>query len=398
MLSGDPLVEQSCQAVVNENELSPSKTSLITSEDWEEILRHCEEMLPSEKTGEPLTLEEEASLSLGWERMLRLEKTEESWGGIPFSVPYQPWKNRTNRWYENEHQRVMEKMLFNLKHLICSSSEDPLVEQSFQAVVNENGHKFNMTEGEYNLWKDMPEKLKAVLIQIIPDKAEVVRRLRSEAREGKAKAASPASQELQIGGGPSTVNYAPESSDMEAGTSSTQADDEHAEHTNPETGGSSSTPQNEPPPNHRSLPVGGDHRVRNVQVNGAMNQTVNYASESSDIEAGPSSTQDVGVKWDKRSADGMTTIEKFFWDSLVVCIIVGIISLCYGLCLSDGDGRGRRRMVARVVNAVSYVATGLAVVTAGGLQFHNPKMVVWLIPLFWVIIVPAIVGYTWKQR
>ncbi|KAJ0080628.1 hypothetical protein Patl1_22422 [Pistacia atlantica] len=103
------------------------------------------------------------------------------------------------------------------------------------------------------------------------------------------------------------------------------------------------------------------------------------------------------VKSDKNSAGGMKTKEKYFWDILVLCIIVGIISFCYGLCLSDGGGRGRRSMVARVANAISYVATGFAVVTAAGLQFHNQKMV-WLIPLFWAIIVPAIVCYAMKQR
>ncbi|KAJ0080626.1 hypothetical protein Patl1_22424 [Pistacia atlantica] len=153
-------------------------------------------------------------------------------------------------------------------------SGDPLVEQSCQAVVNENEHKFNMTEGEYNLRKDMPEELKDVPTPIIPERAEVVGRLRSEAREGKAKAASPASQELKTEGRSSTGNYARESSDLESGSSSTQAGDVPAERTNLETQGGSSTAQNEPLPNHQGLPGGcdhtfggGDHQVHKPQVN-----------------------------------------------------------------------------------------------------------------------------------
>ncbi|XP_031287933.1 uncharacterized protein LOC116146659 [Pistacia vera] len=320
-------------------------------------------------------------------------------------------------------------------------------QRTLKAAVNKESHKVKMTEDEYNLWKDMDEELKDVIIQIIPEKAEVVARLRSEAREGKVKAASPASQEhtnLKTGGGSSTaqneallnhrflvggdhqvhnlqdngymsqtVNYAPGSSDMESGTLSTQADNESAEHTNPQTGGGSSTAQNEASPNHQGLPA--------VKVNGSINQTFNYTSESSDIESGTFSTQAdnepapdrcghetlfmvlgeiisiaLAVTSVKKSEGEMPIEAKIFLYILIVCILVGIISLSYGLCLSGGGGRGRRSIVVRVVNAVSYVAIGLAVVTAAGLQLPNQVMV-WVIPFVWCIIAPAIVCYAMKQ-
>ncbi|KAJ0080629.1 hypothetical protein Patl1_22423 [Pistacia atlantica] len=228
MLSGDPLVEQSCQAVVNENQFFPSKTSLTMSED-------CEEMLPSEKTEESLI---------------------ELWKQLPSALA--EMENRKNRWYEYERERERElsdegpfveqscQAVVNENGYV--SSEDPLVEQSCQAVVNENGHKFNMTEG----------------------------RLRSEARKGKAKAKAALSGQNPL---ISKLQRPPLRQMMSMQIL--------------RPGGSSSTAQNEPPPNYRGLPVVGDHQAdddpakhTNLETGGGSSTAQNEPHTNPEIRRG----------------------------------------------------------------------------------------------------------------
>ncbi|XP_031287972.1 uncharacterized protein LOC116146688 isoform X2 [Pistacia vera] len=252
---------------------SPSETSLTMSEDQEMLSIEIDELLLlrikrrfSELNQEMLSVdppEEQSFQAVENENGHTFNLTETghfSWEAL--SSPAREGKANAGSPDESF------TLFLSKTSVTVSEDQDEMGHiQSCQPVVNENGHKFNMTEGEYNLWKD-------VLIQIISEEAEVVRRQRSEAREGKAKAASPASQELKTEGRSSTGNYARESTDLESGSSSTQAGDVPAERTNLETQGGSSTAQNEPLPNHQGLPGGcdhtfggGDHQVHKPQVN-----------------------------------------------------------------------------------------------------------------------------------